>query len=82
MFVFIKTISILLKSKLLSFFPEVYRVVYCMENGLQSQDLEAIFSSPEVKQRWLELEIWLKKVFDLLARRISWSNYTRGATAI
>jgi len=32
-----------------------------MENGLQSQDLEAIFSSPEVKQRWLELEIWLKK---------------------
>jgi ribosomal protein S27AE len=32
-----------------------------MENGLQSQDLEAIFSSPEVKQRLLELEIWLKK---------------------
>ena len=28
---------------------------------MQSQDLEAIFSSPEVKQRLLELEIWLKK---------------------
>ena len=32
-----------------------------MDDGLQTQNLEGFFSSPEVKQRWLELETWLKK---------------------
>jgi ankyrin repeat protein len=32
-----------------------------MDASLQREDLEGFFSSPEVRQRWLELETWLRK---------------------